>query len=143
MRVIGLDLGKRRSGIAVSDELGVLAHPHSTVDDPDHLLEAIRSLAQAMGAELVVVGLPIGAGGGDTDQTQWVRERAAEIEARLGLRVVLWDERVTTKEAERRLSEVGRGFRTTRYLAEVAAAAIILQSYLDATREGGRSGRPT
>lgn len=137
MKVIGLDLGKRRCGVAVSDDLGVLAHPHSTLNDPEHLLEAIESVAAETGAHVVVVGLPIGSGGGDTDQTRWVRNRAEAIQKQLGLEVVLWDERLTTKEAAKRLEEVGRGSRDVRYLADAASAAIILQSYLDATREGG------
>lgn len=141
MRAIGIDIGKRRSGLAISDELGLVAHPHSTVDDPDELVDAVGRLARETGANLLVVGLPIGKGGADTDQTRWVREKAAEIAQRLGLRVELWDERLSTREAQRRLSEAGRGSEEARYLADRASAAIILQSYLDASREGGSTER--
>lgn len=137
MRTIGLDLGKRRSGLAVSDELGLVALPHSSVDDPEELIGAVDALTKETGASRVVVGLPVGSGGAETEQTRWVREMAAGISQRLGLDVVLWDERLTTREARRRLSEAGHGSRKSRYLADRASAAIILQSYLDASREGG------
>ncbi len=137
MRVIGLDLGERRSGIAVSDELGSMAHPHSTVEDPAALVDVLRALSEELGARRVVVGLPVGSGGTETDQTVWVREKAAELSERLGLEFVLWDERLTTKEANRRLSEAGRSRKRARHLADRASAAIILQSYLDFIREGG------
>jgi putative Holliday junction resolvase len=143
VRVIGIDLGKRRSGLAVSDELGLVAHPKATVDDFDRLIDTVAALSEETGAHRVVVGLPVGKGGSETEQTKWVRRMAEEISRRLGVEVVLWDERLTTKEARRRLSESGHKSKASRYLADRASAAIILQSYLDASREGGATERDT
>ncbi len=136
MRTIGLDLGRRRSGIALSDESGLLAAPHATVDEPERLIETLARLRDETAASVLVVGLPVGRGGLDTDQTRWVREEATRIAARLGMELVLWDERLTTREALRRVRESGRRPSRQRVLADAASAAIILQSYLDSKRQG-------
>ena len=143
-RAMGLDVGERRIGVAIADELGLIASPLTVVTRrPGDLLE-IRDLAREKGVDRVVVGLPMGLSGREGPQAAAVREFAEELRAVLAEspRLVFWDERLTTAVAERALRE--RGGRRNRQKGEVdaMAAAVILQGYLDAARSRKRAEEP-
>jgi putative Holliday junction resolvase len=138
---LGLDVGDRRIGVAVSDPDGSFALPLRSLDGRQRpaAFEAILNLAQDYQAEAVVVGLPLSLSGGDSAQTEAVRDFAADLEQRLGLPVHLWDERLSTQEAMRRVADTparGRGRRGKPSGADTdaIAASIILQAYLDRRR---------
>src|SRR5881409_2118948 len=101
MRVLALDYGKARCGCAVSDPTGVLATPLEDVRLPGSRrgLARLRELAGELGAERVVVGLPLTLSGGDSAQTAETREFAARLQAGLDVPVELYDERLTTRLA--------------------------------------------
>lgn len=137
MRSMGLDIGGRRIGVAVSDARGTLAFPLETLQDldPAGVREYVRGkLADGVG--LVVVGLPLTTRGCEGRQAEATREYVRALEDLEGLKVVLWDERFSTVEARKRLREAGRHRRGRK--ADAAAAAVILQSYLDSMRSRGR-----
>jgi putative Holliday junction resolvase len=139
MRVLGIDPGLRRVGVALSDEDGRIALPLSTLarrGDPA-LLDALASLVQEHGASCVVVGLPLRLDGGDSESTRRARALAAALSARVTAQVVLWDERLSTAQAERSLREAAVRARDQRAVVDQVAATLILQSYLDAQ---GRHG---
>jgi len=133
-RTLGLDLGKARVGVAVDDELRSMAHPRGVLDARDRkaLLASLRELAEREGAARFVVGLPLDMRGGEGRAARWARALAQEIADATGLAVELWDERLTTVQAQRELeaSEV-RG-KKARARVDEAAAVAILQSWLDA-----------
>ncbi len=133
-RVLGLDLGRARVGVAVDDELGSMAHPRGVLSGKDRakLLLAIDALARREGATRIVVGLPVDMRGHEGDPAKHARGMAQAIADATGLEVELWDERMTTLVAARALatSEV-RGEKAKRHIDEAAAVAI-LQSWLDA-----------
>jgi putative Holliday junction resolvase len=133
-RVLGLDLGRARVGVAVDDELGSMAHPRGVLSGKDRakLLRAIDALARREGATRIVVGLPVDMRGHEGDAAKNARVLAQAIADATGLEVELWDERMTTLVAARALatSEV-RGDKAKRHIDEAAAVAI-LQSWLDA-----------
>lgn len=137
MRSLGLDIGGRRIGVAVSDPLGISASPLEVLCDvgPSALRDYLESKADE-GVGVVVVGLPLTLRGREGEQARRTREFVRAIEGIQGMRVVLWDERLSTVEARKRLREAGRSLRGRRVDAE--AAAIILQSYLE--YGGGESG---
>jgi putative Holliday junction resolvase len=130
-RVVGLDVGDRYIGVAVSDPTGVLAVPRETLVgySPSDLREYLIRLKQE-GIEEVVVGLPITLSGKEGEQASKTREYVAALEGIEGLRVFLWDERLSSREAARRLREA-RG-KSGEERIDAQAAAVILQSYLDA-----------
>lgn len=139
-RLLGLDVGDRRIGVAVSDPTGLLATPieiytrHGRHDDVEHMLE----LAEEYEAEGIVVGLPVNMNGTEGPQAAKTREFAEELIAR-GLPVLMWDERLSTMEAERRMEEQGRRKRRgVVQRSDAEAAAIILESYLDYMRASVR-----
>lgn len=130
---MGVDVGTVRVGVAVSDASGTVATPHSTVPAGDELPAALASLARELSCETVVVGLPKGMSGRDTASTRNARTVAAKL-AEQGFDVQLWDERLSSAEAERVLIGAGRRREQRRSERDRVAAAIILQGWLDAHR---------
>jgi putative Holliday junction resolvase len=139
MRVVGLDLGDRRIGVAVSDPSGTLARPLQTIERGSSDADAVERL-QMLVAELaaedevgaVVVGLPARLDGSPSPQTTRVRAMIALLSARLAVPVFTQDERLSSREAEARLSVREKDWRKRKAKLDAAAAAVILQDYLDA-----------
>jgi len=137
-RLLGLDVGDRRIGIAVSDFTGSLATPvevysrRGAETDVAHIADVLR----LHDASRVIVGLPKNMNGSEGDQAQKTRDFAGRL-VDAGLVVTLWDERLSTIEATRRLVEVGRKRRAIRQRVDAEAAAVILETYLDYLRSGG------
>jgi putative Holliday junction resolvase len=138
MRRMALDVGERRIGVAISDPLGVNAAPLEVIEglDPAGLRHYVEEMSR-QGVGLVVIGLPLTTRGEEGRQARVTREYARAIEEIEGIEVVLWDERFSTVEAERRLREAGRSLKGRKVDAE--AAAVILQSYLEYAGGGGDS----
>jgi putative Holliday junction resolvase len=135
-RLLALDVGDRRIGVAVSDPTGLLATPVEVYtrrgqrEDVVHL----RDLAADYEAEGMVVGLPVNMNGTEGPQAAKARE-FAEALAGSDYQVLLWDERLSTVEAERRMAEAGRRKRRgVPMRSDAEAAAVILETYLDALR---------
>jgi len=152
MRAFGVDLGTRRIGLAVSEPTGALARPWKTLPAPDNprdrvgaVVQALRDFAEeerrAEGADApnafgaLVVGFPQRLGGGDTQLTAEVRTFADALAAATGLPVHLQDERLSSHEAESRLSLRERDWRKRKAMLDAASAAVILQDFLDARAE--------
>jgi putative Holliday junction resolvase len=136
MRVLAVDPGKVRVGLALSDEDGRLATPHSTLAAGARLAQRIAAIAEDAGAGSVVVGLPRRLDGTEGPEAESARALAAEIAAVSGLAVELWDERFTTSMAASalRTSRPKRGRKVAsarREATDRVAAAVLLQSYLD------------
>jgi putative Holliday junction resolvase len=140
-RVMGLDVGGKRIGVAVSDELGLIATPVGFVTRGARDRDELRKLVARWGVARLVVGLPTGLSGREGPQAAEVRAFADALAADLGLPLDYWDERLTTAIAERALIESGRRRERRKEQVDAVAAAIMLQSYLDA--ESGRQRRAT
>ena len=125
MRVLALDYGSARCGCAISDPTGVLATPIEPVFAPDTRrgIGRLRALVAELGAERVVVGLPLSLSGGDSEQTAATRVFAAELERRLNVPVELYDERFTTRLAERTGGSSSEDSRAAAHLLESWLAA--------------------
>jgi putative Holliday junction resolvase len=139
MRVLGVDDGRRRIGLAVSDPTGTLARPVETVAGHDDPAAAAREVAAAIrriedGDEplgAIVVGLPLRLDGSPNEQTDHARALADQLQRLTGLDVLLQDERLTSREAESRLALRERDWRARKKRLDAAAAAVMLQEYLD------------
>lgn len=131
-RLLGLDPGHRRVGVAVSDELGLFAHPRPAIIAANtNVLEAVARLVADELVDEVVVGLPLSLSGGHSEQTDEARAFAARLRHRLSVPVTEWDERLSSVEAAK--SGAGRGKRASGEL-DSAAAAVVLQAVLDSRR---------
>lgn len=138
MRILGLDVGDKRIGVAVSDPLGMTAQGVTVIrrEDPERDLERLGRLARELGVGQVVVGLPRRTDGTLGTAARVVGDFAARLERVLGIPVVLWDERFTSAAAEKLLVSADvRRARRKRVIDKVAAA-LILQNYLEARRLG-------
>ncbi len=134
MRAVGIDLGSKRIGIAISDSDGRLATPYEVVQrsgdrDRDH--RAIAGIVAEVEAEIVVVGLPLSLDGSEGRAAQGARHEAGLIETAVGVPVVLHDERFTTVTAERALMEQNLRGPARRKVVDKVAAAVLLQAWLD------------
>lgn len=135
MRALGIDLGERRIGVALSDSAGTMATPYEVVQRSgdrarDHA--RIAALAEEAGAEMLVVGLPLSLDGSKGPAALSVEAEAEELRGRVALPVELWDERLSTVEATRRLRAAGVRGTKRRHVVDQVAATVILQSWLDA-----------
>ncbi len=141
MRMLALDVGDRRVGVAVSDPLGLWARPLTVITRRSRAqdYQAIAALVEEHEVSRVVVGHPLELHGAVGPQAQRVERYAAGLAEYLPVPLVFWDERLSTVEAERVLHEAGETTRQYRGRLDAVAAAVILQSYLDAAQEGERS----
>jgi putative Holliday junction resolvase len=139
VRVLAIDLGRKRIGLALSDRSATLASPWQTLERPSsdqHTVSALEAIVTALADEDdglggVVVGLPKRLDGTPTDQTADVLRIAQALGARIGMPVVLQDERLSSIEAESRLALNERDWRRRKRRLDAAAAAVILQDFLD------------
>ena len=133
VRAAAIDYGTVRVGLAVADELGLMAHPRPFLDgkDPGRLVELLAELASNEGIDTFIVGLPRELSGREGPAARRVRKFADALRARTGLEVELVDEWLSTREAAERLRQSGIGAREARSRIDSAAAAVLLQSFLD------------
>jgi len=143
MRVLGLDYGSRRIGVAVCDELGMTAQGVGTVvrKNRDADLAAIAAFIERFGVESIVVGYPLRLDGSEGIQCEKVNRFIRRLEARLAIPVIRRDETLSTKEAEELLRETGVRREKKRGIVDRLAASIILQGYLDALALEGKTGQ--
>jgi putative Holliday junction resolvase len=140
--VLGIDYGARRIGLALSDATATLASPWRLLQRAPSDAETIRVLTAEIqslisdsdGLEAVVVGWPRRLDGTPTDQTAMVEAFARALERQIPVRVILQDERLSSREAESRLALRERDWRKRKAQLDAAAAAVILQDYLDQRR---------
>ena len=139
MRIVGLDVGERRIGVAVSDVTRTLARPLGVLRPAGLDVDAVRLSADEIGrlageedgVASIVVGLPRRLDGTPNDMTRRVEQFARQLEVRTALPVTLQDERLSSREAESRLALREKDWRVRKQRLDAAAAAVILQDYLD------------
>lgn len=142
MRVMAIDYGDARTGIAVSDAAGLLAGYTTVIQgrDPDRVAEEIARICGERQADELVMGFPRNMDGTEGPRAQVYRDFAARLEEACGMPVALWDERRTTVDAHRILFEAGKDGRKRKKTVDAVAASLILEGYLDfrrRQREGG------
>jgi putative Holliday junction resolvase len=149
VRVLGIDLGRKRIGLALSDASATLARPWQAIATPESAEQTVAAIAAILAdlgpagpraaegpVEAVVIGLPRRLSGADTELTAAARDLAARLAARTGLAVHLQDERLSSHEAESRLAVRERDWRRRKAKLDAAAAAVILQDFLDEQSAG-------
>lgn len=132
--ILGIDFGRVRIGLAISDELRLLAHPLETIPANKEALKRISDIVQQRKIDKVVVGVPRHLSGQFGESANQALAFTTRLRARLKCPVEVWDERLTTVAAERALREAGKKMRKTRHIVDQVAAQMILQSYLDRER---------
>lgn len=135
-RILGLDLGEKRIGVALSDELHLIARSYSVIERSSRQADfkQIAAIAREHNVGHLVVGLPIDPRGEEGALAHWVRDYTAELSKHLELDFTLWDERHTTSEASASMTARGVRAKDQKDWIDAVAAAFILQRYLDAKR---------
>lgn len=133
LRILGLDFGEKRIGVAISDELGLTAQGVSTIvrKNNKQVMEELKQVINRYQAERIVVGYPLRLDGSEGIQCDKINHFGRFLETAFGLPVIKWDETLSTKEAEDILRESSVHWRKRRQVVDKLAATLILQSYLD------------
>ena len=136
MRVMAVDYGDERTGIAVSDPLGILVGETFVIKEwnRERLAEKIAEAARERGVQVIVIGKPKNMDGTEGLRAEKSRELAALVKGRIGIDPVMWDERRTTVDAHRILSDNGRYGKKRKELVDAVAASLILEGYLGSIR---------
>ena len=137
-RIMGIDYGSVRIGLAVSDPLGILAHPRGAWKNDESFWMQLSKLVKTEGISLVIVGMPLTLKGQKGKKAEEVDQFISRLKQETSLEVVTWDERFTTSIAQRTLIEMGtkkKDRRNKKHNIDAMAASIILQSFLDSTKK--------
>ena len=139
MRILALDLGKKRIGLAISDELGITAQGLPTLQRKNNRtdLAALHNLVREKAVDLILIGDPLHMSGDAGSQAQNARQFSELLARHTGKDTQLWDERLTTVEASRVLRDSGIGIEKRAKAIDRLSAVILLQSYLDYRASGG------
>jgi putative Holliday junction resolvase len=132
--ILGIDFGRVRIGLAISDELRLLAHPLETIPANKDALNRISEIVRERNIDKIIVGVPRHLSGQFGESANEALAFTTKLRARLKCTVDVWDERLTTVAAERALRDVGKKTRKTRHIVDQVAAQMILQNYLDQER---------
>jgi putative holliday junction resolvase len=141
-RILALDVGKKRIGLAISDELGITAQGLETLyrtrirDD----LARLTDLIQTRGVTLLLIGRPLHMTGSESRQSAYTEEFAARLSERCGIPTLLWDERLTTLEAERVLRSANATLDERKRAVDRLSAVLLLESYLEHQQIKNNSG---
>jgi putative holliday junction resolvase len=138
MRRLGIDLGASRIGIAISDELGMLAHPVETIPNDSQFLAKLQKMVIEKGIMAIVMGIPRNMDGSYGPAAEKAKLFLSRLKTEFpGVQLIPWDERLTTMEAQRLLHAAGRDVKKSRPVIDQVAAQVILQSYLDSVALAG------
>lgn len=140
MRVMGLDFGSKTTGVAVSDALGITAQGVETITRPDanklrRTCARIEELIREYEVEKIVLGYPLNMNDTEGERVEKTREFKTMLERRTGLPVILWDERLTTVEADQILMESGVRRENRKAVIDKIAAVLILESWMNSQKQ--------
>ena len=134
MRYMGLDIGKKRIGVAVSDESGLVSTPHVVVKAGPGAIDEIIATAEEFEVRKIVVGMPIKMDGTIGEMGEYVQAFIKKLSGRCSLEIATWDERLSTSATTKVLIDAGVSRAKRKLVVDKLSAAYILQGYLDAKR---------
>ncbi len=136
MKILGLDVGKRRIGLAISDDLSITAQGLESIEcvEPSKDIARIAKIAEENGVSEIVMGLPLNMNGTQSQQTKDVLDFLERLSAAVKIPVKTQDERLTSVQADRAMLEADLSRKKRRALSDMVAAQLILQSYLDSRK---------
>lgn len=136
LRILALDIGRKRTGVAVSDATGTVASPVKVLPSEEVFASSssFRRILEDYEPDLLVAGLPVSLDGTENEHAVWVREMAEKVAEAAGLPLELADERLSSAEAKRIMREQGMSEKDMRGKLDMVAASVFLQAYLDSRR---------
>ena len=141
--ILGLDIGDARTGVAISDELGIAAHPLCTIQRRSRkaVLAEVQELVTAHKVERIVVGLPLQLDGETGTQARKIKQFADKLAQQVNLPIIFWDESFTTFEAAQILRGTKKRRKKRKQVIDQVAAVLILEGYLDELRNSRKKGQ--
>ena len=130
-RLMGIDFGEVRIGIALSDPLQIISQPFLVIPNNDNTISEIQKIVKTEEVEKIILGLPLNLDGEDTKKTLEVREFSKILKDKVDVPVIFWDERYTSVEANEKLKQMGYSIAESRKVIDKVAASIILKSYME------------
>ena len=130
-RLMGIDFGEVRIGIALSDPLQIISQPYLVIPNNDNTIYEIQKIIKTEEVGKIILGLPLNLDGEDTKKTLEVREFAEMLKNNVDIPVTFWDERYTSVEANEKLKQMGYGIAESRKVIDKVAASIILKNYME------------
>jgi putative holliday junction resolvase len=130
-RVLGIDPGSKRCGIAITDSRHSMAFPRPAIERDDRTLERLREFVDEEAVETIVIGRPVSLAGNETASTVDADAFFAQVREHVTVPVIQFDERLTTRDAQKSLSGAGLTAKASRQRIDSAAAVIMLQNYID------------
>jgi putative Holliday junction resolvase len=137
-RLLGIDYGERRVGLALSDEMGIIAQPYLTFPNDKTVIQRLKELVIEHHIKIIVIGIPYNLKGERSKKALEVEQFIAKLEKTEIVKIIQWDERFTSTLANKAIIEMGtkkKQRRTEKRKVDAIAAALILQSYLDSQRK--------
>ncbi|HLE08445.1 MAG TPA: Holliday junction resolvase RuvX [Thermodesulfobacteriota bacterium] len=136
MRIIGLDVGEKRTGVAISDESALIAQPLKVIErkSGEKVIEEILKIADSYGADEIVIGVPYNMDGSVGKAARGVLKLASLLKEKTGLKIIEWDERLSTVAIEKVLISADVSRKKRKGVVDKLAAAYILQGYLEARK---------
>ena len=139
-RLLGIDYGDSRIGLAISDELGSFAHPYRTLQSGARVIEEIRGIVEREKLSGIIIGLPKNMDGTLGPSAAKAKSFGEQLSKVLpAMKISFWDERLTTREAQRALHSAGKNVKQSKKMIDQVAAQILLQNYLDSLQWAGLS----
>ena len=132
MRILAIDYGERRTGLAITDELGITAQGLDTiiVSNEEEIVSRVAAVAREKGAERIVVGLPLNMNGAESEKSGKVRAFGEALSRETSLPVIFWDERMTSMQAHRVMREMEKKASRNKHMVDRISATLILQEYM-------------
>jgi len=130
-KALGIDLGESRIGLAISDDLGMMAHPLETVPAKEKPLERIVEVVKQHNVQTIVLGMPRNMDGTYGTASEKIKAFRDTLQSAVTCKIILWDERLTTVAAQKSLHQAGRNVKKSRAVIDQVAAQLILQGWLD------------
>jgi putative holliday junction resolvase len=131
-RLLGIDHGDSRIGLAISDELGSFAHPYRTLQSGARVIDEIRTIVERVQISVIIIGLPKNMDGTLGPAAAKVKSFGDQLAQVLPtIKIIFWDERLTTREAQRALHAAGKNAKQSKKMIDQVAAQILLQNYMD------------
>ncbi len=130
-RIMGIDHGAVRVGIAISDPMQIIARPYKVIINNDDLFDEITNIIKKEKIGKIILGLPLNLDGKDTQKTREVRNFAEKLKISISIPIILWDERYTTVEANEALQKMGYNIHDSKDVIDKVAASLILKNYLE------------
>jgi len=131
-RILGIDYGSAKIGLALSDPLKMISKPFQVIRNKgEETIKEIEEIIKQKNVEKIVLGLPLQKDGNDSAKTLEVRKFAHDLSLKFSIPIILWDERYTTSDANTFLKEIGMNYKESKEVIDKIAASIILKDYLE------------